>query len=170
MSTTWNPSDKGANVVLSGGNLTLTASTENSVRATSSFSTGDRSYSVTVDAVNAPQTPLIGLGTVAASLAKWPGFDATGWGYYSDGNKYTNSVATAYGATYTAGDVIKVRWNAVTGEIEFYKNTVSQGVAFTGIAATLFPMTGCGSSGANTTQCTASFALWDAAPNFFAVF
>ncbi len=171
MSTTWNPADKGANVALSNGNLTLDAQTTDSVRATSSKSTGDQSYSVTVDTVNAPQTPLIGLGTSGADIGQYPGFDAFGWSYYTDGTKYTGNVGTAYGATYTAGDVIKVRWNATAGEIEFFKNGASQGVAFTAISATLFPMVGCGSTGGNHTQCTADFSLWDASTaNFFALF
>jgi hypothetical protein len=53
--------------------------------------------------------------------------------YYGfNGNKYVNGVATAYGATYTGGDVIGVAIDSVAATITFYKNNVSQGaISFT---------------------------------------
>jgi len=62
------------------------------------------------------------LGTALADLDKI-------YGYSPNGNKYENSTATSYGATYTTGDIIGVAFNADTRELEFYKNGVSQGVA-----------------------------------------
>jgi hypothetical protein len=50
--------------------------------------------------------------------------------YRSTGEKYGTSFV-AYGATYTTGDVIGVAVDIDAGEIEFFKNNVSQGVAWT---------------------------------------
>ena len=55
------------------------------------------------------------------------------YGYRSDGNKYNNGSGGAYGATYTAGDVIGVVWNATAGTLTFYKNGSSQGTAYSSI-------------------------------------
>jgi len=58
--------------------------------------------------------------------------------YVQNGNKYTNGTGTAYGATFTSGDYIGVALDVGAGTITFYKNNVSQGVAFTGLAATSY--------------------------------
>jgi hypothetical protein len=47
---------------------------------------------------------------------------------------------TAYGATFTTGDVIGVAYDADAGTLVFYKNNSSQGTAFTGISGTFFPV------------------------------
>ena len=47
--------------------------------------------------------------------------------YYTNGNKYINSTASSYGATFTTGDIIGVALNLDDDEITFYKNGVSQG-------------------------------------------
>lgn len=49
--------------------------------------------------------------------------------YANSGNK-NSSTSTTYGATYTTNDVIGIAVNSDTGEITFYKNGVSQGVAY----------------------------------------
>jgi hypothetical protein len=51
------------------------------------------------------------------------------------GNKYSNGTLTAYGATYTASDVIGVAFDAGAGTLTFYKNNTSQGTAFTSLTA-----------------------------------
>ena len=58
--------------------------------------------------------------------------------YVQNGNKFTNGTATAYGATFTSGDYIGVALDVGAGTITFYKNNVSQGVAFTGLTATSY--------------------------------
>ena len=58
--------------------------------------------------------------------------------YIQNGNKFINNTATAYGATFTSGDVIGVALDVGAGTITFYKNNVSQGVASTGLAATSY--------------------------------
>ena len=50
-----------------------------------------------------------------------------GYFYESNGNKYIANSGTAYGATYTAGDVIGIALDFTNNQITFYKNNVSQG-------------------------------------------
>jgi len=61
--------------------------------------------------------------------------------YISNGNKGGNGSATSYGNTYTTNDIIGVALDMDSGSLTFYKNGVSEGVAFnTGISGkTLFP-------------------------------
>lgn len=72
----------------------------------------------------------------------------------STGNKFVNGVATAYGATYTTGDVIGCVVDFSTGQVTFYKNGVSQGVAGTislAASAELMPfIQAAGSAGEST--------------------
>jgi hypothetical protein len=68
-------------------------------------------------------------------------------GNKTDGRTYGGSVfstngVTAYGASYVANDVIGVALNLDVGEVTFYKNGVSQGVAFTGISGQFAPAVG----------------------------
>ena len=56
------------------------------------------------------------------------------WTYNKLGQKTDNSATgSTYGATYTSGDIIGVAVDADAGSITFYKNGVSQGIAFTGL-------------------------------------
>src|ERR1039458_9310106 len=66
-STTWNPSDKGSNITLSNGNRTATGATAwNSVRGTTSSSTGKLYFETVVTATDTAW--IVGLGTSAMSL------------------------------------------------------------------------------------------------------
>jgi hypothetical protein len=47
--------------------------------------------------------------------------------YFSNGNKYINGAASAYGSTFITGDTIGVAVNLDANTITFYKNNVSQG-------------------------------------------
>lgn len=62
------------------------------------------------------------------------GSHVASYGYDSDyGYKYNNGSASAYGALYTTGDSIEIVYDSDAGSIEFFKNGVSQGVAYSGI-------------------------------------
>jgi hypothetical protein len=72
-----------------------------------------------------------GLSPASSSVSDANG--GTGfYAYHLSGNKYTAGVSTSYGASWTNGDVISVAVDADAGTVTFYKNNVSQGVAFTG--------------------------------------
>ena len=51
-----------------------------------------------------------------------------------------NVSGSAYGATWTTGDIIGVTYDADDGDLVFYKNNVSQGDAYTGLTGTFFPV------------------------------
>jgi len=62
-------------------------------------------------------------------------------GYLSlNGNKYTGSSGSAYGATWTTNDIIGMALDLDAGTLTFYKNNVSQGTAFTGLTGQWFPL------------------------------
>ena len=143
---TWNPLDKGSAVTLSNGNLTMSATTgfnNGNVRATKGVSSGKWYWEI--KAISGAYF-MIGIGNINASLVAgdWSGNNTRL--YYSSGTKYPG--ALAYGATYTTNDVIGVALNMDTGTLTFYKNGVSQGVAFTdvksAVGATIYPYQSCG--------------------------
>jgi hypothetical protein len=59
--------------------------------------------------------------------------DNSGYGYYTTGEKTGPVPNSPYGATWTTNDIIGVAFDADNGTLTFYKNNVSQGVAWTGI-------------------------------------
>jgi hypothetical protein len=62
-------------------------------------------------------------------------------GYFNnDGKAYTGSTGVAYGATWTTNDIIGMALDLNSGTLTFYKNNVSQGVAFTGLTGEWFPL------------------------------
>ena len=81
---------------------------------------------------------LIGIVPLGFNIGTDPGASATSYAYQDAGKKYNSGTLTTYGATYTTGDVIGVAMDLDGGNLTFYKNGVSQGVAFTGISGTYF--------------------------------
>lgn len=63
-----------------------------------------------------------------------------GWGYIGGlGHKnYNSSTNRPYGATYTAADTVGVQLDFDAGTIEFFKNGVSQGIAFDNLTGPVF--------------------------------
>lgn len=78
------------------------------------------------------------------------GGSAYGWTYRKSGTKMNNGTATAYGSSYTTGDIIGVALDMDAGTIVFYKNNVSQGTAFTGLTGIIFPAYGGYGAGGTT--------------------
>ena len=103
------------------------------------ISSGNVYFEVFVEYLYASSTTLeIGVSTVLGPYDT-TSFAAASTGYaYDDYGSYkTNNVLTyGYGSTYVTGTTIGVRYSYSTGELEFYKDGVSQG-----IAATLSPNT-----------------------------
>ena len=76
------------------------------------------------------------------------GGKANDYGYHANtGQKQNNATLTTYGATYTTGDVIGVALDMDAGTLTFYKNNVSQGVAFSGLSGSFAPGAGNYNSG-----------------------
>jgi hypothetical protein len=73
----------------------------------------------------------------------------TNYGYWPSGQKYTGGTGSAYGASFTSSDIIGVALDLDAGTLTFYKNNVSQGVAFSSLSGSYCPWlrTGTGSLG-----------------------
>lgn len=124
--------DKAASLTLNNGNLKLISSADvwNTVVASISIPTSGKWYwECTVDSGS---YIMLGLTEETAPLAgQYPG--ATyGYGYFSlNGLKHVNSTSAAYGAAFTTiGDVVGVAVDVDANTLTFYKNGVSQGVAY----------------------------------------
>ena len=151
MAVTWNPLDKGSAVTLSNGNLTMASSTgftNGNVRANKGVSSGKWYWEIKVISGTAV---MIGIGNINASLITqdWNAGNNARMYYASIGNKYPG--ALAYGATYAVNDVIGIALDMDAGTLTFYKNGISQGVAFTDIKSavgtTIYPYQSSGSGG-----------------------
>lgn len=149
---TWNPSDKHADIALSGGDLVATkggaTNASRSLRATLGRSTGKFYFEIAVTAGGT--SPFMQIGVATSSLALTGSLNAAaGWCYYQDtGAKQHNSTSTAYGASYTTGDVIGVAVDLDSGKIWFAKNNAWQGSgdpaagtneAFSSLSGTIYP-------------------------------
>ena len=136
-----NPIDPTA-ASISNANLSMTSTgaVYRATRATFGMSSGKWYWEQVFS--GASQNGLCGVGLNTASLANYVGGDANGWGYYAaNGNKYNNATGAAYGATYVAGDIIGIAFDADAGTLIFYKNNTSQGTAYTlTTGLTYYPM------------------------------
>ena len=130
---TLNPLRKGSAVVLSEGNTkSATGSGLPVVGSTIASSTGKWYCEV----INKTGNSMIGLSVVNTDISSAAlGVSADSWAYYKDGRKFTNNGMTTYGSSYVADDVIGISFDADVGSLTFYKNNVSQGVAFTGLTS-----------------------------------
>ena len=117
----------------SNGNLDLSAGNGWSVTTASFYtSSGKWYYEYTV---NSGSNHIAGITAVPEANTNL-GVGAYSYAYQQNGQKWNNNSSTSYGATWgTAGDVIGVAYDLDNNEIEFYKNNVSQGVAFTSVTS-----------------------------------
>lgn len=149
---TWNPGDKNSGIVLSNGNLTATCpSGANTVRATIGKNSGKWYWEYTQNTTSIEP----GIANNSASLDYYLGGTANGWMYYNLGQKYTNYIATAYGASYNSTDVLGVALDMDNGTVSFLKNNIFQGIAYTGLTGAIYPATG--SDGGGGVAATANF-------------
>lgn len=136
----WNPADKGSVWTLSmlRPKAISNAASPGMMRASVSKSSGTRYFEVKVEA-NITTSTAFGVCTAAADINSFVGKTAYGWAYEPGGYKRNNDAYSAYGAAYTTGDVIGVLVDFGAQTLTFYKNGVSQGVAYTNVSGTLFP-------------------------------
>jgi hypothetical protein len=79
-----------------------------------------------------------------------------GYAYMFNALKYNNGVSAAYGSAWVQGDIIGVALDLVAGTLTFYKNNVSQGVAYSGLTGYFAPAASCYYT-SNVTHVTANF-------------
>ena len=150
---TWNPSDKGSNVALSGGDLTITTSGNGKVRSTIGKTSGKWYWEVTTVSVSSYYSN--GLANATSVLTLQPGNDVNSSGYSSAGGQvFCLTVSVATGATYTAGDVMGMAMDADAHTMAWYKNNVLQ---FTSTLAQTPTGALFASSGGGTAVATANF-------------
>ena len=133
-----NPLDKGAGVV-GAGNLSwqYTTAAQAGVRASMDMLGGNWYFEGTYTEGGTAFSSAIGIALSTWSLATYVG-DTGSWSYHSNGNKYVNGTSSAYGATYTTGDVIGITFNSSTGTLTAYKNNSSQGTLVSGLSVTSY--------------------------------
>ena len=116
-----------------------------SAATTIAVSTGKWYWEVTVANVSGSSHLMVGAAVASNSWTATSlhvGQVTGGYGYYHlSGHKFSNNVGAAYGASYTNGDVIGVALDMDAGTLTFYKNNVSQGVAYTGLVGDHCPVT-----------------------------
>ncbi|RPI56186.1 MAG: hypothetical protein EHM49_00895 [Deltaproteobacteria bacterium] len=154
MAVTWNPSDKAANITLSGGDLTaeLTSASDGAVRATLGVSSGKWYWEVKVVATGSVCDQTTGIGTSSAILTAIVGSSIESYGFYSfSGNINHGSGSVAYCASnwIDVGDIVGIALDLDNGKIWFAVNNVwcdsgdpaaGTGEAFSGISGTYYPM------------------------------
>jgi len=115
------------NSTLSNANLTVAVSpTGGGITASSLAVTTGKWYCELTFASTAGGTAVsIGVGPTSTYQ---PNIFSVGVNYYAgDGSKYVSGVNTAYGATWTTGDIMAIALDVDGGTITFYKNNTSQG-------------------------------------------
>jgi hypothetical protein len=135
---TWNPLNvTGGSTTLSDGNLRMVAT---SAASTSVFApvlpaTGKWAWKITATLNNGAgaEYPVLGIVPEQNFAVAQMRSGGTGYGYGADGRKFGVSGNASYGASWSAGDVIEVEWDADNGDLSFIHEGSSQGDAFTGI-------------------------------------
>jgi hypothetical protein len=133
-----------ASVALSNGNLDLTATVESNTYATLDTGLTGKWYAEFTVNTSASFWPWIGTRRADTLLggngsAFYPGIGTGGEvGYLNSGSKYINGNSSAYGATFTTGDIIGIAVDCDNGATYFSKNGVFQnsGVPTSGASRT----------------------------------
>jgi hypothetical protein len=157
---TWNPLDT-AGSTLSNGNLNITTPSSGlgATRGTIGVSSGKWYYehmiisgATAIGIMKLTDTLVSGSGIIGAS--------AGGYSYYSEGvsagynKKINNGTQTDYGTNFDPGDTISIAFDLDAGTITFYKNGVSQGVAFSGLSGTFSAAISDGTNGGSIVGAT----------------
>jgi len=142
---TWNPLSKDSTVALSNGNLDYSSATNaDDAFATMGLASGKWYFEFTPTSI--PTLVQIGVATNQNLVSD--GWLSNSVSYRSDGQKYVNGTASAYGATFVANDVIGAAVDIDNNLITFYKNNASQGaISYTFTGLTSFPVFRLGNTG-----------------------
>ena len=149
--TTWNPADKSAGITLSNGNLTTSGN--GGVRTTTSRNNG-KLYLEFLCVSVAGNNTLLGISSGSSDGPSPPYTPTSPYNYWelNIGYGYTGKMVAgsffgpfAYNSPYTAGDVVGLAWDALTGRIWWSKNntwvgnpSAGTGAAFTDATGNLF--------------------------------
>jgi hypothetical protein len=161
LSNTLDPNQCHANITLSNGYLTAsnTVSAWTSVKGVVARSSGVVAFSVTLVSGS---FLFVGLGDAGSSLSNYAGGTSNSLGFDTNSGSgayftlFTGATQSGAGFSVTAGDVIKLEWDADAGTVTLYKNGTSQGQKWSGVFGTLFPML----SFFGSTSATIDLATW----------
>ena len=149
----WNSNYNPQTAVITDGNLTLSTAGSPGrygTYTTIGVSSGKFYWEITAGPLSTDGYE-IGIANSNKSATSALGADTNSYIYLSGGSSRTNATTVAYGATFTAGDVIGVAMDLNAGTLIFYKNGTNQGTAFTSIpSATWFPTVADDNTGSTT--------------------
>ena len=139
---------------LSNGNLLWTApSAEGQAVGTMYVSSGKFYWEMVLNTAGAGCA--FGIASITTDINN-VNLTAGSYVYYTNGNKYNGGSGSAYGATFTNGDIIGIALDLDAGTLVFYKNNTSQGTAFTGLSGSFTALIYDG-TGASSPTFTANF-------------
>ena len=127
--TIWNSADKGANINLTNGDLTVAqvGGAWNSVRAVAYKTTGKHYFEITCGNLTPQSYCGPGVVTNAAAMSSYFPTHTDGHSYYGNsGNAWNGNAVSAWGDTYTDGDVLGIAVDLDNSVIYFSKNGVWQ--------------------------------------------
>jgi len=135
---TLNPLQKGSAISLSNGNLNASTSstTDKCVVSTIGMTTGKWYFELTITNIGDTNGGeyAIGFGS-NPPIESYIGSNSTTWSYASSGSIMNNTGTTAYGSSYTTGDVLGAAFDGDNGTLAFYKNGIRQGTVATGLTS-----------------------------------
>ena len=137
-----NPLDKRDSPTYSNGNLQITGSGAAHCvgRSTFGVSSGKWYWEVLINsAIDSTYYPSPGICSMDTSVPNQLGDGASGHAYMANGQKYTSSSLSSYGAAFTQGDIIGFALDMDAGTLVAYKNGTSQGTMATGLTGSWSP-------------------------------
>ena len=139
--TAWNPADKAAGVVLTGGNLTAKCGTMESVRSTFGATAGKYYWELTYP--SGVTGIMAGVATSDSNINFWPGGDAEAWAAESStGDVYTNSYVIALSLAGAPATTLSVLLDATAKKLKFWADGVDFGVTITLTGSKFYAVTG----------------------------
>lgn len=164
--TTWDPSNKGANVDLTGNNLIATKNNAGwqSIRSVLGVSTGKWYWEMTLaNGFLDSGSPIVGVGNGSGLVSNDFSVNANGWGATNDTGtsggaikKRTNNANSAYAANAFGNSTIGVYYDADAGNLGFIAaDGTNLGNAYTGLTAGAYYAYAANYS--NTSSWTANF-------------
>ena len=140
---TLNPLDDRDGATYSNGNLQVDGAGGNAHyvgRASLGVSSGKFYWEATINSsINSTYYPSPGIASMDENVPNQLGDGAGGHAYMANGQKYTSSSLSSYGASFTQGDIIGFALDMDAGTLTAYKNGTSQGTMVTGLTGTWAP-------------------------------
>jgi hypothetical protein len=147
---TLNPLNNPASSTLTNGNLDVTTASATGGRVVGSIGVSSGKWYWEITPTSVAGISFIGIAAASRVSSDGLGDFSNDYAYQNNGNKYSNSSATAYGASYAANDVIGVALDLDAGTLVFYKNNSSQGTAYSSISGTFVPAMSDGQNGGSS--------------------